>query len=122
MFMNKGYLVFPIVALIAASCAQMAQYSAGRQEFQDGIYFKATDKPKAEPVILTEEEIAARAAENIRQKNASKRDTLVIVYDPESVNTAYWNLNFGYPYYGYYYPYYSPYYSYWHSPYYYHHG
>ena len=66
MFMNKRYLVFPLIILLLASCGQMAQYAA-RQEFQDGIYYKATDKVVKEADLLTEEEIAERAAENIRR-------------------------------------------------------
>lgn len=77
----KRSVVFLAMALFAAvSCGTFGQYS-GMQMFSDGVY--AT--PTSQPAVLSKEDFARRAANNLAaEKSRKQRDTLVVLLDDRS--------------------------------------
>ena len=72
-------LSLALVALAAVSCGLAAKYE-GVQQFQDGIYYQASDI-KPEPEILSREDFYRMAQEQIASEQAAKRDTLYVTHD-----------------------------------------
>ena len=100
-----------LAVLAAVSCGTYSQY-AGLPQYQDGIYYKASDYPVQEQVEpLSEEDFKALAAERIRQEKLQNRDTIVIIRDRDD-DYGYWNSPYSSFYFGFGYPYMSPWYGY----------
>ena len=81
--MNKilrTLIPFALAAIAVTSCGLAAKY-AGVQQFQDGIYYKASNAPSADAELLSQEDFKALALQEIAREQAAKRDTVIITRD-----------------------------------------
>lgn len=89
--MKRSVTLLLLALLAATSCGTSSQFAA-EQDFYDGIYYRPSVTRKVH--LLSEEDFANLASQNIQLEKKKEKDTTVILVVPENKVNFYFGIDF----------------------------